>query len=187
MKTWVKALLALGCAAIAAMWIYYFVKLADEKFISQTTSGPYHMDDESWREAALPICAAATSAREALTDVAAGYIQHPTHEQMLQRADLVDRATDILEQMVTDLVAIPVDNDDDRSRLEVFDENYRIIIADRRRYTASLRAFDLEPYTETLVAGGPVSNVITDFTAGVNGNDVPLCSPPGELGGDVQP
>ena len=186
-RTWVKVALALGCAAIAAMWIYYFVKLADEKFVSQTTSGPYHMEDPAWREAALPICAAATAEREALTDVSEGYISNPTHEQMLQRADLVDQATDILERMLADLVAIPVNNDNDRLRLEVFDENYRIVLSDRRRYTAELRAFTLDPYTETVVAGGPVSNVLTDFTAGPNGNDVPLCSPPGELGGDVQP
>jgi hypothetical protein len=31
-----------------------------------------------------------------------------------------------------------------------------------------------------------VSNVVTDFTAGVKGNDVPECSPPGELGGDIK-
>ena len=42
----------------------------------------------------------------------------------------------------------------------MFEENYRIIIADRRRYTASLRDGDLVPYTETVVGGGPVSNVV---------------------------
>ena len=105
---------------------------------------------------------------------------------MQQRADIVDRATDILETMLDDIMAIPVDNDRDRQLLDVFDENYRIVIDDRRRYTASLRAGDLVPYTETVVAGGPVSNVVLDFTAGVKGNDVPACSPPGELGGDIR-
>jgi len=186
-RTWVKAFLALCCAAMAAMWIYYFVQLADEKFVSQTSSGPYRMEDPEWRLAALPICEAATRQREALADVSDGYISDPTPEQMLQRADLVDQATLILEQMLADLVAIPVSNDNDRLRLEVFDENYRLVLADRRRYTDELRAFKLQAYTESVVAGGPVSNVLLDFTAGPNGNDVPLCSPPGELGGDVQP
>lgn len=80
-----------------------------------------------------------------------------------------------------------MDNDDDVARLQTFEENYRIILSDRRRYTARLRKFEMAPYDETLVAGGPVSNVAPDFTAGVKGNDIPECSPPGELGGDVQP
>jgi hypothetical protein len=37
-----------------------------------------------------------------------------------------------------------------------------------------------------VVAGGPVTNVVADFTAGVKGNDVPACTPPGELGGDIR-
>ena len=59
---------------------------------------------------------------------------------------------------------------------------YREIIADRRAYTARLRAFDLAPYRETLVNGSPVTNTVIDFTTG---NAIPHCMPPGELGGDV--
>ena len=177
-RTWVKLLLIALCALMATMWIYYFFFASDE--------GVYQLQDESWRVAAQPICAAASAEREALIDTSGGYITNPTNEQMVQRADIVDRATDILEQMIADIAAIPVDNDDDVTRLEFFEENYRLVIADRRRYTASLREFDLVPYTETVVGGGPVSNVVHDFTAGVKGNNGPECSPPGELGGDVQ-
>lgn len=177
-RTWVKLLLIALCALMATMWIYYFFFASDE--------GVYQLQDENWRVAAQPICAAASAEREALIDTSGGYITNPTNEQMVQRADIVDRATDILEQMIADIAAIPVDNDDDVTRLEFFEENYRLVIADRRRYTASLREFDLVPYTETVVGGGPVSNVVLDFTAGVKGNNVPECSPPGELGGDVQ-
>ncbi|MDO8361342.1 MAG: hypothetical protein Q7V88_00455 [Actinomycetota bacterium] len=177
-RAWVKVLLTLGCLTMAAMWGYYFFIASDR--------GVYQLQDTTWRAKAGPICVAASTQREALADTSGGYITNPTQEQMLQRADIVDQATDILEQMLTEIVAIPVDNDDDRSRLQVFEENYRIVIADRRRYTAGLREFKLQPYTETVVAGGPVSNVVLDFTAGVKGNDVPECSPPGELGGDVQ-
>jgi len=176
---WVKVLLALGCLTMAAMWVYYFV-FATEK-------GVYQMEDKSWRVAASEICKAATLERESLTDISDGYITDPTPEQMIQRADVVDRATNILEDMLAQLVAIPVDNDNDIARLQVFEENYRKVFVDRRRYSAALRELELVPYTETVVAGGPVSNVVLDFTAGVKGNDVPECSPPGELGGDVQP
>lgn len=177
-RGWVKAILVLGCLLMAAMWIYYFAFASDK--------GVYQMEDTSWRVAAEKICADATARREALTDIEGGYIENPTEEQMLQRADIVDESTLILEQMLDQLVAIPVDNDNDRDRLEVFEENYRLVLADRRRYTETLRRFELRPYSETVVGGGPVSNVVLDFTAGVKGNDVPLCSPPGELGGDVK-
>ena len=105
---------------------------------------------------------------------------------MTQRAEIVDKATDIIEKMLDDIMAIPVATDRDRALLKVFDENYRLVIGDRRRYTTELRAGHLVAYSETVVAGGPVSNVVLDFTAGVKGNDVPECSPPGELGGDIR-
>lgn len=177
-RGWVKAILVLGCLLMAAMWIYYFAFASDK--------GVYQMEDTSWRVAAERICADATARREALADIEGGYIENPTEAQMLQRADIVDESTLILEQMLDELVAIPVDNDNDRDRLQVFEENYRLVLADRRRYTETLRRFELSPYSETVVGGGPVSNVVLDFTAGVKGNDVPLCSPPGELGGDVK-
>ncbi|MDP2291632.1 MAG: hypothetical protein Q8M22_10615 [Actinomycetota bacterium] len=177
-RGWVKGILVLGCLLMAAMWIYYFAFASDQ--------GVYQMQDKSWRVTAEKICADATARREALIDIEGGYISNPTEAQMLQRADIVDESTLILEQMLDQLVAIPVDNADDRDRLAVFEENYRLVLADRRRYTEQLRRFELLPYSETKVAGGPVSNVVLDFTAGVKGNDVPLCSPPGELGGDVK-
>lgn len=175
----VRILLIAICAVLAAMWVYYFLFASD--------TGVYQLQDKTWREKASAICVTAQAERTALVDTDAGYISNPTDEQMLQRADIVEQATDIVEQMLNDILAIPVDNDDDRIRLATFEENYRIVIADRRRYIATLRELKLEPYNETIVGGGPVSNVVLDFTAGVKGNDVPECSPPGELGGNIQP
>lgn len=173
-----KIVIVLCCLIVASMWGYYFFFASEE--------GVYQIQDKKWRVAAQEICAAASAEREALADTSGGNITDPTLEQMRQRADIVDRATDIVERMVTDIVAIEVDNADDRLRLDFFEENYRILLSDRRRYTASLRAGDDVQYNETVVGGGPVTNVISDFTAGVKGNNVPECSPPGELG-DVQP
>lgn len=177
-RTWVKVLLGILLALTASMWIYYFFFASEQ--------GVYQLEDETWRLQAKPICQAAQDERATLEDTSEGYIENPTLEQMQQRADIVDQATDIVEQMLNDIVAIPVASENDQIRMQVFEENYRIILEDRRRYTASLRAGDLVAYTETVVGGGPVSNVVTDFTAGVKGNDVPECSPPGELGGDIK-
>lgn len=172
-----KIAIVLGCLIVGSMWVYYFLFASDK--------GVYQLQDASWRVTAKEICAAANTQREALADTESGAITNPTVEQMQQRARLVSESTDILERMLTDIVAIPVDNADDRTRLDFFEENYRILLADRRRYAAALNDGIDQPYTETVVGGGPVTNVITDFTAGVKGNDVPECSPPGELG-DLQ-
>ena len=177
-RTPVKIVIVLCCAIVASMWVYYFVFATDE--------GVYQVQDKSWRAAAAEVCTAASAEREALADTSGGYIANPTNEQMLQRADIVDSGHRHPRPDGHRPRAIPVDNDKDATRVEFFVENYRIVLADRRRYTAGLREFKLEPYTETAVGGGPVSNVVLDFTAGVKGNDIPECSPPGELGGDVQ-
>ena len=97
---------------------------------------------------------------------------------MIERADIVDQATDIVQQMLTDVVAIPVTGDDDVQRMETFQKYYDVVIADRRAYTAALRTGELQPYRESAVAGGPVTNVVTDFTSA---NGIERCAPPGEL------
>jgi hypothetical protein len=167
-------MLILVCALIAAMWVYAF------GFASKT--GVYFVSEKGWRTSAERICTGATQRRLALADTSQGYISNPTHEQMLQRADIVDKATTTLDQMVNDLEALPLATSDDRERVTVFVKYYREILSDRRAYTARLRAFDLAPYRETLVNGSPVTNTVIDFTTG---NAIPHCMPPGELGGDT--
>jgi hypothetical protein len=173
-RRWVRVLLAVVCALIAAMWVYAF-------FFAPKT-GVYFVTDKAWRTSAEQICAKAERQRLALADTTQGYISNPTNEQMTQRADIVDRATDIVEGMLDEVEALPLADADDRQRVAIFGKYYRQIIDDRRAYTARLRNFELDPYRETLVNGGPVTNTIIDFTTG---NAIPHCMPPGELGGDV--
>ncbi|HTH07667.1 MAG TPA: hypothetical protein VMS14_02505 [Ilumatobacteraceae bacterium] len=176
-RKWVVALLSVGCALVLVMWVFIVFEIAT----TGNDKGAYQIQDDSWRPQAIDICRAATAERNELANDTGGFIEDPTLEQMQQRADIVDQATDIVEQMVADLVAIPVDNDRDREILAVFGENYRLIISDRRRYAERLRNGDFTSYNETVVAGGPVSNVVFDFTAGVKSNDIPECSPPVDL------
>jgi hypothetical protein len=173
-RGWVKAILVLICGLIAAMWVYAFV--------FAPKAGVYFVTEKAWRTSADQICAVAQQQRLALVDTSGGYISSPTHEQMIQRADIVDKATDLLDGMITDIAALPLAGTKDQERVAIFVKYYRQIIDDRRAYTARLRAFDLQPYRETLVHGGPVTNVVIDFTSG---NDLSHCMPPGELGGDA--
>lgn len=171
---WVRPVLVVVCSLIAAMWVY--------AFIFAPKQGVYFVTDKAWRESANQICAAAEQRRITLADTDQGYISNPTNEQMTERADIVDSATDLLEGMIDDVEALPLAGSDDRERVAIFVKYYRQIIGDRRAYTARLRAFDLEPYRESLVNGSPVTNTVTDFTSG---NDIRRCTPPGELGGDL--
>jgi hypothetical protein len=172
-KRWVKVLLAVICLLIAAMWVYAFV--------FAPKSGVYFVTDKAWRQSADQLCANAEQQRLALVDTTQGYITNPTHEQMTQRADIVDRATAIVGKMVDDVQALPLDGAENRTRVDIFVKYYRQIVADRLAYTARLRSFQLEPYRETLVNKEPVSNIVIAFTTA----NVPKCLPPGELGGDV--
>lgn len=167
-------MLVLICALIAAMWVYAFVFAPKQ--------GVYFVTDKAWRTSADRICASAEQQRLALVDTSQGYISNPTHAQMIQRADIVDRATGILDTMVSKVEALPLAGSDDRERVAIFIKYYRQILDDRRAYTARLRAFQLEPYRESLVNGSPVTNTVIDFTTG---NGIPNCMPPGELGGDT--
>jgi hypothetical protein len=168
---WLRWVIIVVCVLIGAMWAY--------AFLWAPSKGVYRVDDNHWRNEAQIICQAATVQRLKLVDTTQGYIAHPTHAQMIQHADLVDNATDILEKMLDDVVAVPVPTERDRELIATFDKYYLVIISDRRDYTAKLRKFQLAQYEETAVDGGPVTNVVTDFTSG---NNIKACVPPGELG-----
>jgi hypothetical protein len=171
---WVTGVLVVVCLGIAAMWVYglWFAN----------RHAAYRVDDPEWRRAAEEVCARAEERRLALFDTEDGYIAHPTDAQMIERADVVDRATDILDQSLAELRAIPVASERDRRLVAEYAGFYDVLLADRRAYTAQLRSLELAPYRESLIAGGPVTNVILDFTTV---NEIPSCQPPGELGGDT--
>lgn len=173
-RRWVRWMLAAICLAIGGMWAYVFLMRPTTAY-----DDVYLMTTPGWRDEAKAICDEANGRRVALSDMGGGLITDPTPAQMVARADLVDRATDIVERMVDDVAAIPLTSPEDTSRVQTFQKFYDMVLADRRTYAASLRNLELVPYRESEAAGGPVSNVVTDFTSA---NGIPRCAPPGELG-----
>lgn len=155
------------------MWVYAFVFAPSDGF--------YRVKDDAWRANAQQVCSAAQDQRIELADVDAGVITDPTPAQMRQRADLLDQATLIVESMLNEVVAYPVTTDRDQELLDVWEGHYRTLIEDRRAHTALLRAGANEPFVETVAGGGPVTNVITDFTSG---NNIKACAPPADVGGE---
>ena len=171
---WLRWVLLAIIAVIVAMWVYIF------GFAPRT--GAYRVRDDAWRTKAQAICTEARERRTALADTTAGRIPNPTPEQVAQHAGLVDQATGILAEMLDQIDALPITSERDQLTVDTFLRYYRMIIDDRQRYTARLRAGELRPYEETVVGGGPVTNVVTDFTSG---NGIKACVPPGELGQDA--
>ena len=80
---------------------------------------------------------------------------------------------------MADIVAVLPPSDRDRSLISEYEAFWKILLADRRAYTEQLRSFDLSPYHETPVEGGPVTNVLVDFAVV---NLMSSCAPPDELG-----
>jgi hypothetical protein len=172
--TFTKIVIIVACVGIAAMWIYAF------GFASKKAA--YRVDDAAWRARAEQICATYEAKRLELVDTSAGYIANPTDAQMLERADIVDAATDLLQTSLDEVTSVQPASERDRSLVSQYRGYYDMLLSDRRRYTSKLRALDLQPYNETKVDGGPVTNIITDF---VIINEMRSCTPPGELGGDA--
>lgn len=167
-------MLVVVCVALAGMWAYVFLFNPTTKY-----TDIYVMTTPGWQDEAKAICDEANARRVALSDMGGGMITDPTPEQMRERADIVDKATDIVEQMMNDVAAIPVTSTEDANRIQAFRGFYGTVISDRRAYAQRLRDLQLEPYRESEAAGGPISNVVTDFTSA---NGIPRCAPPGELG-----
>lgn len=168
-----KVVLTLVVLGILAMWVYAF------GFASKKAA--YRVDDDAWRARAEEVCTAYRDERLKLVDMTQGYIAEPTTAQMIERADLVDGATDILEAQLTEMTAVLPVSDRDRSLVAEYEGYWRTVFSDRRAYTARLRDLQLEPYFETAIDGTPVTNLLTDFAVV---NQMPACSPPNELGGE---
>jgi hypothetical protein len=169
-----KIVVTIICLLLLAMWIYAF------GFASKKAA--YRVDDAAWRQRAQDRCEVYEAQRLELVDTAEGYIAEPTQAQMIERADVVDKATDILATELADVISVLPPSARDRSLIEQYRGYYQTVIDDRRAYTQRLRSFVLEPYRETVVDRSPVSNLLIDFTIV---NEMPACSPPGELGGDA--
>ena len=170
----VRVALTVVVLLIVAMWVYAF-GFAEKQ-------GVYVLDDEAWTQRAQGICEKYEEQRLALADTSEGYIENPTEEQMLQRADVVDQATDILEAELAEMFAVLPSSERDQKIALEYKGYYEVLIGDRRAYTERLRQFELGPYLETKIDGGPVTNILLDFTTA---NRMKRCAPPGELGGDA--
>lgn len=167
-RRWVRWMLFALCLPIVAMWVYAYGFASKEAAV--------HLDDTAWTERAEGICTAANAERDELFDVRK--IDDAGPDALLERADIVDRATAILERMLNEIVAVQPDSSADRQLVDQWEGYYRTLLEDRKEYTAGLRAGEPNRFDESVVDDQPLSSFLDDFA---KPNRMPSCVSPKDL------
>lgn len=163
-----RALAVLAVLGMFAMWIYALAFSPRESINS--------VYDDLWSQRAAVVCGDARAERETLADYRT--IDEVGADALNVRADLVERASGILERMVDQLAALPRATDKADALVPMWIADWRIHLSDRAAYVAQLRVGDNRPFTETRGDRIPLSEKIATFAAD---NLVPDCSPPRDL------
>jgi hypothetical protein len=161
--------LLVGLLAFAAFWGWALF------FASKVPAN--RIDDRAWGQRAEVICAEANEQRIALADFRE--MAEATPELVRERADIVDAATDIIEQMLDDVVARPPADAKGLDLVPQWEADYRAYIGDRRTFTESLRETGENlAFYETEASGIPISEKLETFAAD---NRMSSCAPPRDL------
>lgn len=164
-----RAGLVVGLVCFAAFWTWALFFASKEPI--------NRIGDAAWAARAEAICVAADRERLALADFRT--MEHADAALVDERADIVDHATDIIEQMLDDVAAQPPADPKGLDLVPQWEADYRTYIADRRLFTASLRESGKNlPFYETEVSGIPISEKLEVFAAD---NKMATCAPPRDL------
>jgi hypothetical protein len=163
-----RTVILVAVAGLAAFWVWALF-FASKEAVNK-------IDDREWAARAEAICAAAQAERAELIDERR---LDPSDPAMLaERAAIVDQATDIVEAMLGDVVAVAPSDDKGRAIVPQWEADYRTHLGDRRAFSDRLRAGENEPFRETAVDGIPISDKLEQFAGD---NEMPSCAPPRDL------
>lgn len=167
-RLFLRCLALVGAALFIAFWTWALFFSSKEAI--------NRIEDRAWAERAESICAAATIERTALSDFRE--LGEAGPELIAERAEVIDRATDILEGMLNDVVAVSPTDPKGIEIVPLWEADYRIFIEDRRSYANELRASGKNlPFYETAITI-PISEKVATFAGD---NSMPSCSPPSDL------
>lgn len=137
------------------------------------------IDDRGWAERAEQICATAKDERLELTDFRQIDPDDPEQRELvLTLADNLDAATDILEEMLNDVMAVMPSDAKGQEIVPLWEADYRTYLDDRRVFADDLRAGDIRGFSETAIDGLPISEKIETFAGD---NEMPSCAPPYDM------
>ncbi len=134
------------------------------------------IEDRAWAERAEVICQDANEQRLELADFR--LITEGGPELIRERAQIVERSTDIIVQMLDDVVAVTPTDRKGREIVPLWEDDYRTYIQDRYRYAEQLRASGENLAFYETADGIPISERIETFAGD---NDMPACAPPRDL------
>lgn len=153
---------------IAAMWFYAFV-LAPRESVNNVA-------DPAWSARSEVTCRAARDAISALADMQR---IDPTDPEVLRtKADIIDRATDALEEAIESVAADTPSTEKGRALVPMWVSDWRRYLQDRREYAATVRSGRLVEFAESQVEGVPISERLAKFA---RENRMKSCQPPRDL------
>jgi hypothetical protein len=165
----VRALLTVVIVGFATFWIWALF-FASKEAVNR-------IDDRAWAARGEQICFEATEVRLELADLRTIVDAGP--EMIRERAEIIDRATDILEEMIDDLVAVTPTDLKGQEIVPLWEADYRIYLQDRRNFADELRETgENRPYYETKVRAIPISEKLATFAGD---NEMSTCAPPYDL------
>ena len=169
----IRLLLTVLITGFAAFWTWALF-FASKEAVNK-------IDDRAWAERAEQICAEANDARLVLSDYRSIVDGDDVEIAALirERADIVDRATDILVAMLDDVVAVEPLDDKGRGIVPQWEAEYRSYLDGRRIYADDLRETGENlPFYEPGADGIPISERLETFAGD---NEMPSCAPPRDL------
>ena len=158
----------LAVAFIAFMWFYAFVLAPRES--------ANNIKDSAWSARAEERCAAAFSQRVAMADLSR--LDPSDIAAVKKKADIVDAATDTIEDTLTALAADSPGTAKGRELVPEWISDFRVYVKDRRDYAAVLRTGKLVEFSESLVEGIPITERLGKFA---RENHMDSCQPPRDL------
>ncbi len=163
-----KGVVALSILGLLAMWIYAF-GFASKESVNK-------ISDTVWTQKAESICKKAADKRMQLVDTR--QISDAGPDALLERAKIVDLATDTLEEALTSITQLQVSDEKGMAIVPLWLLDYQQLVKDRREYASMLRSGVNKPFSETMVDGLPISEKISTFAAD---NRMSSCKAPMDL------
>jgi hypothetical protein len=141
------------CLSIAVFWVYAFLFASKE--------GVNVLKDKARTVRAEEICGDANLERDKLADLRR--INSVEGDALAERADIIDKATAIIQNMLDDVTVVAPTGVGDANLMEIWRGLYQDWINGRIVYTAKLRTGENAPFAESMIEG-PISDSINDFT-----------------------
>jgi hypothetical protein len=167
-KSFGRVFIGTAISLLGIMWVYALF-FASKESINQ-------IGDQAWQQRAESICNETAVARKELADYR--LITEMGPDALSERADIVDRATAMLVDMLNQLAASTPTDAKGAELVPLWIADYRTYIADRNAYSQMLRSGVNNAFAETMIEGLPLSEKLATFAAD---NYMVSCKPPRDL------